>query len=261
MVARVCTAALTAIAAVVAGAIVVVNTTIVAGTVVVWTCTIVVCASAVVARTSAVVVVVRTIVVGAHTIVVVIAAVAAVVAMETAIVAVTVAVVAGACTRMAMTARGTVTAMTCHATMVGGGTMAYEGRGSVVGAVMPETAMPTVPACGMAVEEVGAMIVLPEGEVPIVVTTPDGAIEIVCSTIEAVLPVEEDVTEICVTIIPIIVERIGSAYVHQILEVNLIDLIVLLGGEVELIGHLVGEIVRVLLRLAEAHAERGENTR
>lgn len=126
---------------------------------------------------------------------------------------------------------------------------------------MPDASVPGVPAGGTAIEVVGAVVVFPEGEVPCAVTTPDGTIEVVGCAVEAVLPVEENVAEVSVAVIPVVVEGVGCADVHQVFKVDLINLVILLRCEVELIGHLVSKIVSVFLSLAETHAKRGEESR
>lgn len=149
-----------------------------------------------------------------------------------------------------------VTTVASHTVVMHGRTMTYEGRGSVVGAVCPDAAVPGVVARGAAVVEVGAVVAIPKGEVPGMVTANDGAIEVVGRTIEAPLPIEKDVAEVGVAVVPIVVEGIAGANVHQVFEIDLINLVVLFGSEVEFVSHLVGKIVSVLLRFAEAHTKR-----
>lgn len=153
------------------------------------------------------------------------------------------------------------TAVTSHTAVVSGRTVTYIGRGSVVRAMCPNAAVPSVIAAGTSVVVVTAMVVIPEGEVPCVVTTDDGTIEVLRGTVEAPLPIEEDVAEVSVAIVPVVVEGVGTAHIHEVLKIDLIYQIVLLGSKVELVGHLVGEVVSVLLRFAEAHTECGEESR
>lgn len=183
----------------------------------------------------------------------------AIVAMITAIsVVAAVAVVATVVTRMA---RVGMTTMACHTAYVGGRTMSVEGGGSVMSTVVPKSTMPSAVDGRTAIVIVGAVVAIPKGEVPCVMTTNDGTIEIVGCTIEAVLPVEEDVAQVGVAIIPIVVVGIACTHIEEVLEIDLIDEIVLVGGEVKLISHLVSEIISVLLRFAEAHTKRREEAR
>lgn len=148
------------------------------------------------------------------------------------------------------------TTMACHTAYMGGRTMSVEGGGSVMSTVVPKSTMPSAVDGRTAIVIVGAMVAIPKGEVPCVMTTNDGTIEIVGCTIEAVLPVEEDIAQIGVAIVPIVVVGIARTHIEEVLEIDLIDEIVLVGGEVKLISHLVSEIISVLLRFAEAHTKR-----
>ena len=56
------------------------------------------------------------------------------------------------------------------------------------------------------------------------------------------MPIPEDIAEVGVAIVPIDTIAIGLVGDgHEVVEVDLIDAVVLIGRQVELIGHLVGE--------------------
>ncbi len=120
-------------------------------------------------------------------------------------------------------------------------------------ATRPETSAPGVPDGGMAIVEVSALVVVPYGEVPDAATPRDGAIEVFGACVETILPVEKDVGEVSVAVVPVVAPRVGTAHVEEVLEVDLVDLVVLCGSKVELIGHLVSEEVGLLLSFVKRH--------
>ena len=150
-----------------------------------------------------------------------------------------------------------------HTTIVLGRTMTDEGRVVVIATIYPQTSSPRVPDGRTTEEEVGAVVAIPEGKIPAAVTPFDRTIEVSCSAVSSVLPIEEDVAEVNVAEVPERTIESGAVNIDEVFEVNLIDLIVLSGGEVKLVGHLVGEEVGLLLSVAEGEessTERGHDT-
>lgn len=102
-------------------------------------------------------------------------------------------------------------------------------------------------ARGAGVEEVAVSVVAEDGEVPAPVEPPDGPQEVVNGEERSPLPVVEDVLQVGVAVLEVdsvnvrlVVER------EQVVEVDLEGVVVLLLVEVQLVSHLVGEVVRLL---------------
>ena len=107
--------------------------------------------------------------------------------------------------------------------------------------------------------EPSVTIVSVDGEVPTPRTPYDRANEIVGSQHQIVLPVEEDVAQIVQAELKI--SSIEVAFVvetHQIIQIYLVCVVVLLVVQVELVGHLVRQIECFLSCTLVAHGIRSE---
>lgn len=104
-------------------------------------------------------------------------------------------------------------------------------------------------------EEVVAVgIAAIDGEMPVASFPVERAVEVGRCQIGIVLPAEEDVAQIEVTLLPIsTVEIVAAVDAHEIIEVDLISGFILLFGQVQLIGHLVGKEEGLVTSLRIAH--------
>lgn len=101
--------------------------------------------------------------------------------------------------------------------------------------------------------------IVPRGMSPI-----DRAEEIAERTVEVVLPIEKNVAQIRIAVIPIVSSAIGgAANTHQVFKIYLVSAVVLFRGEVKFVGHLVGQEPSPFSRFviayrpsAGCHAER-----
>lgn len=101
---------------------------------------------------------------------------------------------------------------------------------------------------GAAIEVVAVCIVIVNGEVPCSAAPPQRAEEIVDGDKCCPLPFVEDVTQIVVTIGQVAyVGQVGlRVNTQQVVEVYFVCIVILLVVEVQLIGHLVGQVVSLL---------------
>ena len=101
---------------------------------------------------------------------------------------------------------------------------------------------------GTMVEVVAVGVVAEYGEVPATAEPEDGAEEIIYGGEGGPLPVVEDVAQVLVAVRQVTdVGQVGLGVEReQIVEVDFVSVVVLLVVEVELVGHLVGEIVSTL---------------
>jgi hypothetical protein len=91
------------------------------------------------------------------------------------------------------------------------------------------------------IEVVTVRIAGVDAEVPVACFPVEGTVEIAGCQEGIPLPVEKDITQIEVATLPVDAKHVGATcHTHQIVEVDLITSLVLLVGEVELIGHLIG---------------------
>ena len=104
------------------------------------------------------------------------------------------------------------------------------------------------------VEIVAVRIAAVDAEVPICSIPVYRAIEVGCIAEQLILPVEEDVTQVEITVCPVnTIEVVIAVDTHQVVEVHLVCCLVLLLGEVQLVSHLVGEEQSLLACLLVAH--------
>ena len=97
-------------------------------------------------------------------------------------------------------------------------------------------------------------IVAIDGESPSATIPKERVEEIIGSSEDSILPVEQNVTKVGITIGEITtVNVVGCLYAEQIVEVDLVAVFVLLVVEVQLIGHLVGEEQSLLASLLVVH--------
>ena len=107
------------------------------------------------------------------------------------------------------------------------------------------------------VEVVAVGIAGVDAEVPVASVPIERTVEIGGCQIGAVLPVEQDITQVEVALCPVdSVEICLSVHAHQIVEVDLVCSLVLLLGEVQFIGHFVGEEQGLLASLLVTHCVR-----
>ena len=93
-----------------------------------------------------------------------------------------------------------------------------------------------------------------DAKVPIASIPVEWAVEVAGGTESLPLPVEQDIAHVEVATLPIGgIDVVVAGYSHEIVEVDLIGSLVLLVGEVELIGHLVGEEQGLVASLLIAH--------
>ena len=104
------------------------------------------------------------------------------------------------------------------------------------------------------VEVVAIGVACVDAEVPESCIPIDRTIEVLGCEVCAVLPVEEYVTEVEITTLPInSIDIVHIFETHEVVEVYLVCSLVLLVGEVEFIGHLVGEEEGLFACLFVAH--------
>ena len=105
-----------------------------------------------------------------------------------------------------------------------------------------------------AIVEVTAIVVAVDGEVPTTCTPSYRAEEIIGCHQEIVLPVVQDAAEVVETIrVVVAIEIGGSVDTKEVVEVDLIGVVILLVVEVELIGHLIGQVESLCLCTLETH--------
>ena len=93
-----------------------------------------------------------------------------------------------------------------------------------------------------------------DAEVPETVAPVEGAIEVGGVQECPVLPVEQYIAQIEVAMLPVEpIEVVIVVDTHEVVEVDLVCCLILLFGEVELVGHLVGEEQSLLASLLIAH--------
>ena len=110
------------------------------------------------------------------------------------------------------------------------------------------------------IEEVAVGIVAIDGERPSTTVPKKRMEEVVGRSEDAVLPVEEDVTQVGIAVDEIVaVDIIGRLHTEQIVEVDLVAIFVLLVVEVELIRHLIGEEQSLLASLLVIHCMQRNN--
>ena len=104
------------------------------------------------------------------------------------------------------------------------------------------------------VEVVAVGVACVDAEVPVASLPVEWTVEVGGSQIGLVLPVEEDIAQVEVTLSPVGAIEVGlGIHAHQVVEVHLIGGLILLLGKVELIGHLVGEEQCLLACLLITH--------
>jgi len=120
---------------------------------------------------------------------------------------------------------------------------------------------PTVPSAivpkdiGTVVEEVAAAIIIIDREEPTRRTPNDWAQEIICSQQEFILPVVQDILQVGNAITHVFSIDVGfTLQTEQIVQVDLERIIVLLFVQVELIGHLVRQVVSLFASLLIIHS-------
>ena len=107
---------------------------------------------------------------------------------------------------------------------------------------------------GTMVEEVAIGVVAIDGEGPYTAVPEQRVEEIVGGCEDGVLPVEEYVAQVGVAIAQVsAIDIVGSLHAHQVVEIDLVAVLILLVVEVELVGHLVGEEESLLAGLFVAH--------
>jgi hypothetical protein len=91
-------------------------------------------------------------------------------------------------------------------------------------------------------------------EVPVTVLPPQWAIEITCCAESLILPVEKDISQIRITMNPIVRKNIVICiYTQEIVEIHLICSLILLFIEVKLICHLICKEQSLLASLLVTH--------
>lgn len=148
--------------------------------------------------------------------------------------------------------------VTAHATTILTGTTTLEGGDAVVLAIHPDAATIILPAAGTGIEVVGGTVEVPKGEENVGGTPLDGTIEVGGTGETCILPVVEDIVEVGIATLPVEVIGTAGGDIEEILEVDLIDLVELIGSQIEFVGHLVTQEVRLLLGLAERQDASGE---
>ena len=93
-----------------------------------------------------------------------------------------------------------------------------------------------------------------DAEVPVACLPVEWTVEIAGGDECLPLPVEKDIAQIEVATLPVGTEDIGTArHTHQVVEIDLVRGLILLVGQVELVGHLVGQEQGLVASLLETH--------
>lgn len=109
------------------------------------------------------------------------------------------------------------------------------------------------------VEVVAVRIACVDAEVPQTVAEVERTIEVAGGAVCAILPVEEHVAEVHVTIAPVrSVEVVVCVYADEVVEVYLVSRLILVVCEIEFIRHLVCEEQCLLACLLIAHCVYGD---
>ena len=104
------------------------------------------------------------------------------------------------------------------------------------------------------VEVVTVRIAGIDAEVPVACLPVEGTVEIAGCNKGIPLPVEKDIAQIEVATLPIYTEYIVAArHTHQIVEVDFVTSLIVLVGEVELIGHLISQEQGLVAGLLVTH--------
>ena len=120
------------------------------------------------------------------------------------------------------------------------------------------TAIDGVEVWASEVEEVAVGIAGVDAEVPIASLPVEWTIEICGCQIGLILPIEQDITQVEVALCPICTIEVGlCVHAHQVVEVHLEGGLILLLGEVQFIGHLIGKEQRLLTGLLITHGIDG----
>jgi len=91
-------------------------------------------------------------------------------------------------------------------------------------------------------------------EVPETIAPVKGTIEVGGVEESPVLPVEQDIAQVEVAVLPVdAIEVVVVVDAHQVVEVDFVCCLILLLGEVQLVSHLVGEEQSLLTSLLIAH--------
>ena len=91
-------------------------------------------------------------------------------------------------------------------------------------------------------------------EVPIACIPIKRAIEIGGIAVHAVLPIKQNVTQVQIAALPVESEQVVIVVdAHQVVEVNLVCSLILVIGEVQLVGHLVRQEQGLPTRLVVTH--------
>lgn len=121
--------------------------------------------------------------------------------------------------------------------------------------------MPTVSAAiyieemRTAIVEVVAMrIASVDAEVPVTCIPIDGTIEVSGAAEQLILPVEQDVAHIHITVVPVGSVEVGTGvHAQQVVEVDLVRCLILILGQVQLVSHFVSQEQRLLAGLLISH--------
>lgn len=91
-------------------------------------------------------------------------------------------------------------------------------------------------------------------EVPIACVPVEWTIEITGITVHAILPIEQNITQIQVAALPVeAVQVVIVVDAHQVVEVNLVGSLILVIGEIEFVCHLVRQEKGLPTRLVVTH--------
>jgi hypothetical protein len=104
------------------------------------------------------------------------------------------------------------------------------------------------------VEVVAVRIAGIDAEMPVACFPVEGAIEICGCQVGLILPVEQYVAKVKIALGPVYTIKVGlGVHAHQVVEVHFVCCLILVFGQVELIGHLVGQEQGLLASLLVAH--------